>query len=78
MDDYEDRPTICLVTGTYCVRAFCDDYGCANQAGVPVDENDIACGSEDIDETMPMLPPIKRKRRGTKGRQMSLSLSERE
>ena len=68
MDDYEDQPIICPTTGTYCVRAFCDDYGCANLAGVPIDSNDIACGSEDIDETMPKLPPIKRKRRDdTKG-----------
>ena len=48
MDYDDDPPMICPVTGSYCVRAFCDDYGCANQAGVPVDENDIAAGSEDI------------------------------
>ncbi len=57
MCDIDDHaPTICPVTGAYCVRAFCEDYGCANQADVPIDANDIACGSEDIDETAPRLP----------------------
>lgn len=63
MDYDDDPPMICPVTGTYCVRAFCDDYGCANQAGVPIDDNDIAAGSEDLDETVPKLPPLKRKKR---------------
>lgn len=72
MCDDDDPPIICPVTGTYCVRAFCDDYGCANEAGVRVDANDIAAGSEDIDETAPMLPPIKRKKRKADRRQAVL------
>lgn len=56
--DHDADPTpICPVTGSYCVRAFCDDYGCANMAGVPIDANDIAAGSIDDDELAPRLPP---------------------
>lgn len=51
MDD-EDAPMICKMTGSYCVRAFCEDYGCANELEVPVDEYDVACGS---DEPIPAM-----------------------
>ena len=40
-DDYDDNPTpICPATGTYCSGQFCDDYGCAKQAGFWDDEDD--------------------------------------
>lgn len=40
-DDYDDSPTpICPVTGTYCSGQFCDEYGCAKQAGFWDDEDD--------------------------------------
>lgn len=62
--EYDDESAmICPRTGTYCVRAFCEDYGCANEAGVPIDANDIAAGSEDINETIPRIPKPKRRRR---------------
>lgn len=58
----DDPPMICPATGEPCVRAFCDDYGCANNAGVPVDEYDVACGSLDPDELIPPIPRIGRER----------------
>lgn len=43
IDDQLINPEIiCPVTGTYCTRAFCDDYGCAYRAGIPWDEYDEA------------------------------------
>lgn len=70
----DDDQIICPATGAYCVRAFCDDYGCANQARVPVDAYDIACGSEDLDETVPRLPGRRRKKKRER-RQAELPLS---
>lgn len=35
-DDGEGQ--ICPITGTYCTGQFCDDYGCAKEAGVEDDE----------------------------------------
>lgn len=29
----DDETLICPVTGTYCTGNYCDDYGCAKQAG---------------------------------------------
>jgi hypothetical protein len=31
-EDCEPTP-ICKVTGTYCTGSFCDEYGCAKEAG---------------------------------------------
>ena len=56
VDDYDEPPFICPLSGVPCIRAFCEDYGCADQAGVPLDENDFAAGSIDPDELMPRLP----------------------
>ena len=36
-DDEPER--ICPVTGTYCSGLFCDDYGCAKEAGIWDDES---------------------------------------
>lgn len=33
MDEDEDPPTMCPVTNGYCTGMFCDDYGCAKEAG---------------------------------------------
>lgn len=63
MED-DDQPMICKVTGSYCIRAFCDDYGCANELAVPVDEYDIACGS---DEPIPTLSVKRVKRKNRHG-----------
>lgn len=40
---FEDGPQqpICPVTGTYCTGMFCDDYGCAKEAGFYDDEEDL-------------------------------------
>lgn len=57
MDD-DDPPMICPTTGSYCVRAFCDDYACANKLNVPLDEYDFEQGSIDPDELCPPLPKI--------------------
>ncbi len=54
MDDA--APLFCERNGAYCVRAFCEDYGCADAAGVPVDANDIAAGTVDPDEMILPLP----------------------
>jgi hypothetical protein len=61
-----DPPLICPMTGAYCVRAFCDDYGCANKLRVPIDEYDVECGSIHDDELILPLPKAKRKRRGAR------------
>ncbi len=37
--DDEDQQIICPVTGTYCSGRFCDEYGCAKQAGFWDEEN---------------------------------------
>lgn len=58
-DDYLDPPFICPVSGVECIRAFCEDYGCADKAGVPLDANDYAAGSLNYDELMPRLPKLK-------------------
>ena len=63
MDIDDDDQIICPVTGTYCVRAFCEDYGCANQAGIPVDEHDHAAGTIPLDEIAPCIGPRRRKGR---------------
>jgi hypothetical protein len=57
-DDYCEPPFICPLSKQPCIRAFCEDYGCADQACVPLDENDFACGSIDDNELMPKLPRI--------------------
>lgn len=36
--DYEKTP-ICKVTGTHCTGRFCDEYGCAKEAGFYDDEH---------------------------------------
>lgn len=58
MDEDDFEPMICPLTKEPCVRAFCDDYGCADQAGVPLDENDFAAGTVDPDELVIPLPRI--------------------
>lgn len=66
MCDFEDHaePTfICPRSNEPCVRAFCEDYGCADKAGVAIDANDIAAGSSDPDELILPLPNIGRRRR---------------
>lgn len=41
-DYYEDEPErICPVTGAYCSGQFCDEYGCAKEAGVWDEEDDL-------------------------------------
>lgn len=62
MDIDEDGTIICPTTGTYCVRAFCEDYGCANSLGVPEDVHDHACGTIPLDEIAPLIGPLKRPR----------------
>lgn len=58
--DYDDfDPFICPLSGVPCIRAFCEDYGCADKAGVPLDENDFAAGSLDPDELMPRIPKVR-------------------
>lgn len=41
-DDFDDdeTPPICPRTGMYCTGEFCDEYGCAKQAGFYDDETD--------------------------------------
>lgn len=70
MDD--EAPMFCKVNGAYCVRAFCEDYGCADEVGVPIDANDIAAGSTDPREAVIPLPNSKRKPRRKSKRQMQL------
>lgn len=39
-NEYDDGAMICPITGTYCMTEqdeFCEDYGCARQAGIDVD-----------------------------------------
>jgi hypothetical protein len=55
-DDDIDSAMICPATKEPCIRSFCDDYGCANLAGVELDENDFACGSINRDELVVPLP----------------------
>lgn len=62
--DYDDDPPMmCPVSKQQCVRAFCDDYGCATEANVPLDEYDFASGSINPDEQVIPLPRTVRKRR---------------
>ncbi|MDJ0631067.1 MAG: hypothetical protein QNJ44_22610 [Rhodobacter sp.] len=44
MDHDDHTPMFCEVNGTYCVRAFCEDYGCADALGVPVTQHDRDAG----------------------------------
>lgn len=40
MDDDDEPPMICPVTGQVCLTEqdeFCEDYGCARKAGIDVD-----------------------------------------
>ena len=69
MDPYDEPPIICPTTGTYCARAFCDDYGCANLAAVPVDSNDVAAGS-DPDDIVTLR--VAKRRRGSDQKQPRL------
>lgn len=62
MDD--DDVFICPLTKEACIRAFCEDYGCADEAGVPLDANDFAAGSLDPDEIAPRLPRPSRAKAG--------------
>lgn len=64
MDDEIDFPMICPRTKELCVRAFCDDYGCADLAGVPLDENDFAAGTLNPDELVIPLPPVTKRNAG--------------
>lgn len=44
-DDHDDLPFICPVTCQPCTTEhdeFCEDYGCARQAGIDVDSDLIA------------------------------------
>lgn len=61
-DEDHDPPRLCFYNGSYCDRAFCDDYGCADEAGVPFDEYDVAAGSIHPDELILPLPKLKRQR----------------
>ena len=38
--DEDDGETICSVTGSYCMGLFCEDYGCAKEAGFYDTEDD--------------------------------------
>lgn len=58
--EHDDAPFICPRTRQACVRAFCEDYGCADQAGVPLDANDLAAGSIHPDELITPLPRIRK------------------
>lgn len=60
--DELDPPMICPRSKEPCVRAFCEDYGCADEAGVPIDEYDVECGSIDPDELIMPPPRVRRKR----------------
>jgi hypothetical protein len=40
MDEEEVAEPICPVTGTYCSGQYCDDYGCAKQAGFYDDDGE--------------------------------------
>lgn len=62
-DDGLEPPFICPRTKEPCARAFCEDYGCADQARVPIDEYDVEAGSIHPDEMAPRIP---RKRRARK------------
>lgn len=55
-DDHCEPAFICPKSGVACVRAFCEDYGCADKAGVRIDANDVAAGSIHPDELIPRLP----------------------
>ena len=66
--DEEPPPIVCPTTGGYCVRAFCEDYGCANEAGASVTQHDVDCGSDPDD--MPSLS--RRRNRKTDQRQATL------
>lgn len=62
-DDYEDdAPMICPMTQKPCIRAFCDEYGCADKARVPITEDDIACGSIYPEKPVPRIPRARRKK----------------
>lgn len=39
-DPYDEPEPICPMTGSYCTGRFCDEYGCAKQAGFWDDEDD--------------------------------------
>lgn len=60
-DDYGEPPFICPKSKEPCIRAFCEDYGCADKARVPVDTYDVARGSTHIDDLIPRIPRFKRK-----------------
>ena len=62
-DDHSEPPFICPLRGEPCVRAFCEDYGCADKARVPLDQNDFAAGSIDPGELILPLPRVPPKRR---------------
>lgn len=41
-DDHDELPLICPVTGAPCITEqdeFCEDYGCARNAGIDVDRD---------------------------------------
>lgn len=57
MED-DDETFMCPLSTAPCIRAFCEDYGCADQLMVPLDENDFAAGSVDPDELVIPLPPV--------------------
>lgn len=64
-EDYDDDPPmICPATRESCIRAFCDDYGCANKARIPIDEYDMAQGSIHPDELLLPMPRPPSKRTG--------------
>lgn len=58
-EDHAEPPFICPLSGVTCVRAFCEDYGCADKAGVRIDANDVAAGSIHPDELIPRLPRVR-------------------
>lgn len=58
----DDETLICPRSKEPCVRAFCDDYGCADKLDVSLDEYDYAQGSTNFDELIPRLPAVGRKR----------------
>jgi len=59
----DDPPFICPLTQEPCVRAFCEDYGCATKANVPLDDYDYAQGSTNWDDLMPRIPVVRKKRK---------------
>lgn len=62
-NDMDDEPFICPLSHVACVRAFCEDYGCADKLRVPADEYDVEAGSIHPDELVHRIPRARRKKK---------------